>query len=82
VPHAIAAVELGKTSKADAKPDHPIRLIAIRTYRAIIASMSISLWTGRKPTPRTYEMIRCYSTGLADEEELIAHIAKLPRHDR
>jgi hypothetical protein len=27
---------------------------------------------------RTYEMICFYFTGLADEEELLAHIAKLP----
>lgn len=31
--------------------------IEIQTYCAIIASMLISLWTGRKPTLRTYEMI-------------------------
>lgn len=150
-----AIVELGKASKADARPDHPIRLITIRstphvkrskykggstgpgsdgvlriatnlldvpaeiiglifryrwtieiffrffkhvlgcrhllshdqngieiqTYSAIIACMLISLWTGRKPTLRTYEMICYYFTGLADEEELLAHIAKLKPHD-
>ena len=31
--------------------------IEIQTYCAIIACMLISLWTGRKPTLRTYEMI-------------------------
>ena len=31
--------------------------IKIQTYCAIIACMLISLWTGRKPTLRTYEMI-------------------------
>ena len=51
--------------------------IEIQTYMAIIACMLISLWTGRKPTLRTYEMICYYFTGLADEEELLAHIAKL-----
>ena len=150
-----AIVDLGKTSKADARPDHRIRLITIRTtphvkrgkykggstgpgsdgvlriatnlldvpaeiialifqyrwtieiffrffkhvlgcrhllshsangieiqtYCAIIACLLISLWTGRKPTLRTYEMICYYFTGLADEEELIAHIAKLKPHD-
>lgn len=146
-----AIVELGKSSSADARPDHPIRLITIKTtphvkrgkykggstgpgsdgvlriatnlldvpaeiialifryrwtieiffrffkhvlgcrhllsrsangieiqtYCAIIACMLISLWTGRKPTLRTYEMICYYFTGLADEEELIAHLEKL-----
>jgi hypothetical protein len=51
--------------------------IEIQTYCAIIACMLISLWTGRKPTLRTYEMICHYFTGLADEEELIAHLEKL-----
>lgn len=54
--------------------------IEIQTYMAIIACMLISLWTGRKPTLRTYEMICYYFTGLADEEELLAHIAKLQPH--
>ncbi len=54
--------------------------IEIQTYMAIIACMLISLWTGRKPSLRTYEMICHYFTGLADEEELLAHIAKLPPH--
>jgi hypothetical protein len=31
--------------------------IEIQTYCAIIACMLISLWTGRKPTLRRYEMI-------------------------
>jgi len=54
--------------------------IEIQTYMAIIACMLISLWTGRKPTLRTYEMVCHYFTGLADEEELLAHIAKLQPH--
>ena len=54
--------------------------IEIQTYMAIIACLLISLWTGRKPTLRTYEMICYYFTGLADEEELLAHIAKLQPH--
>jgi len=56
------------------------RGIEIQTYCAIIACMLISLYTGRKPTLRTYEMVCYYFTGLADEEELLAHIAKLKPH--
>ena len=48
---------------------------------AIIACLLISLWTGRKPTLRTYEMICWYFTGMASEEELLAHLAKLKAHD-
>jgi hypothetical protein len=57
------------------------RGIEIQTYCAIIACMLISLTTGRKPTLRTYEMICYYFTGLADEDELLAHLAKLKSHD-
>ncbi|NLE37449.1 MAG: IS4 family transposase [Pirellulaceae bacterium] len=55
--------------------------IEIQTYSAIIACMLISLWTGRKPTLRTYEMICYYFTGLAEEDELLAHLAKLQKQD-
>lgn len=54
--------------------------IEIQAYMAIIACMLISLWTGRKPTLRTYEMICHYFTGLAGEDELLAHLAKLQQH--
>jgi hypothetical protein len=53
--------------------------IEIQAYCAIIACMLISLWTGRKPTLRTYEMICHYFTGLAEEDELLAHLAKLQK---
>lgn len=55
--------------------------IQIQTYCAIIACMLISLWTGRKPTLRTYEMLCYYFTGLASEEELLAHLSKLQAQD-
>jgi hypothetical protein len=55
--------------------------IELETYAAIIACMLISLWTGHKPTLRTFEMLCWYFTGMADEEELLAHIAKLQKQD-
>jgi len=55
--------------------------IQLQTYAAIIACMLIALWTGRKPTLRTYEMLCWYFTGMADEEELAAHIARLRKQD-
>ncbi len=55
--------------------------IELQTYAAIIACMLISLWTGRKPTIRTYEMLCWYFTGMADEDELLAHIARLQKQD-
>jgi hypothetical protein len=51
--------------------------IEVQTYCAIIACMLIALLTGKQPTLRTYEMICFYFTGLADEDELMAHLKKL-----
>ena len=55
--------------------------IELQVYSAIIACMLISLWTGRKPTLRTYEMICWYFSGMADEDELLAHIGRLQKQD-
>jgi hypothetical protein len=55
--------------------------IELQTYAAIIACMLIALWTGRKPTLRTYEMLCWYFTGMADEDELLAHIGRLQKQD-
>ena len=51
--------------------------IELEIYAAIIACLIIALYTGRKPTLRTYEMFCWYLSGWADEEELIAHIEHL-----
>jgi hypothetical protein len=51
--------------------------VRIQVYLAIIASLLVSLWTGTKPTKRTFEMICHYFSGWASLEELLAHIAKL-----
>jgi hypothetical protein len=56
---------------------HRANGIEIQVYLAIIASMLIALWTGKKPTLRTVEMLRFYFTGWASLEELDAHIIKL-----
>jgi hypothetical protein len=55
--------------------------IQIQAYLAIIACLLISLWTGGKPTLRTYEMICFYLAGWADLNELTAHIEKLSQHN-
>jgi hypothetical protein len=51
--------------------------VTIQTYVAIIASLLLSLWTGKKPTKRTFEMFCFFFTGMATEAELLAHINKL-----
>ena len=54
--------------------------VTIQVYLGIIASLLISLWTGKKPTKRTWEMLQFYFCGLATADELLAHIRKLDDH--
>lgn len=51
--------------------------VAIQVYAALIASLLIVLWTNRKPTRRTWEMIQFYLLGWASLEELLAHLENL-----
>ena len=53
--------------------------IAIQTYCALIACMLINLWTGRKPTRATYEILGWYFLGWATLAEVEAHLEKLAR---
>jgi Transposase DDE domain len=55
--------------------------VTMQVYLGIIASLLISLWTGKKPTLRTFEMLQWYFSGMATEEELRAHIEGLKKHD-
>jgi hypothetical protein len=61
--------------------DHLLSLsengLTIVMYCALIASMLVTLWTGRKPTKRTFEMLCFYFAGWVTEDELLAHIARL-----
>ena len=52
--------------------------VTIQIYMAIIACIMILAMTGKLPTKRTYEMICFYLLGLAELEELEAHIKQLP----
>src|SRR6266404_576102 len=51
--------------------------VQIQVYLAIIASLLVSLWTGRKPTKRTFEMLCLYFSGWASAQEVLAHLDKL-----
>jgi hypothetical protein len=55
--------------------------VRIQVYVAIIASLLLSLWVGKKPTKRTYEMFCLFFAGWASEPELLAHIEKLHRQE-
>jgi hypothetical protein len=48
-------------------------------YAGLIASLLVVLWTGRRPTQRTLEMIQLYFQGWAALDELEAHIATLEK---
>ena len=50
--------------------------VTIQVYLALIASLLIVQWTGRKPNKRTFEMLCLYFQGWASEAELIAHLRK------
>lgn len=51
--------------------------VALQVYAALIASMLLFLWTGRKPTKRTFELFCFVQQGWATEEDLARHLAKL-----
>jgi len=51
--------------------------VAIQVYVALIASLLVSLWTGHKPTKRTFEMLCLYFAGWANENELRAYLRSL-----
>jgi hypothetical protein len=51
--------------------------VEIQAYMAIIACLIILIYTGGKPTKRTFEMICLYLQGWAELDELQTHIDKL-----
>jgi len=55
--------------------------VTLQVYVAIIASLLLSLWAGRKPTKRTYEMFCFFFAGWATEQEVLNHLDKLRQAD-
>jgi len=53
--------------------------VEILVYCALIATLLVVLWTGRKPTRRTLEMIQLYFQGWAQLDELEAHFQSLQK---
>ena len=51
--------------------------VQLQVYMALIASLLISLWVGRAPTKRTYEMLCFYLSGWASTREVLAHVERL-----
>lgn len=53
---------------------HKPQGIMIQIYCAILACMLINLWTGKRPTQRTIEMLAFYFMDVATEAEVLAHL--------
>jgi IS4 transposase len=53
--------------------------VEIQVYCGIIACLLIMLYTGRKPTKRTSEMVCFYLFGWASADEMERHIEALPK---
>jgi hypothetical protein len=51
--------------------------VQLQVYMALIASLLISLWVGRAPTKRTYELLCFYLSGWASPQEVLTHIERL-----
>jgi Transposase DDE domain len=55
------------------------RGVAIQIYLALIASVIVSLWTGHKPTKRTYEWLCFYLQGVVSDGEMHAYLRALDK---
>lgn len=51
--------------------------LTVQVYVALIANLLLTLWAGKKPTKRTFEMFCLFFMGWATEEELQKHLERL-----
>ena len=51
--------------------------LTVQVYVALIANLLLTLWTGKKPTKRTFEMFCLFFMGWASAEELQEHLERL-----
>jgi hypothetical protein len=56
--------------------------MTIVTYCALIASMLMTLWTGRKPNKRMYELLCFHFLGCLSDEELLRRLERLERRQQ
>ena len=56
--------------------------LTIVTYCGLIAAMLVTLWTGRKPTKRAFELLCFHFLGLIDDDELLRRIDRLERRQQ
>ena len=55
--------------------------VTIQIYVALIASLLVSLSTGRKPNMRTFEMLCFFFAGWATAEEVQRHLENLAKKE-
>ena len=55
--------------------------LTIQLYAALIASLLVSLCTGRRPTKRTFEMLCFFFAGWATAEEVQRHLETLAKKE-
>jgi hypothetical protein len=55
--------------------------VTIQVYAALIASLLVSLCTGRKPTKRTFEMLCFFFAGVATAAEVQRHLDDLAQRE-
>ena len=48
--------------------------VRIQCYCALIACMLLAIWSGKKPNKATWRMVGWFISGLASDEELLAHL--------
>src|SRR5215510_14854860 len=51
--------------------------VHLQVYMALIARLLISLWVGRAPSKRTFELLCFYLSGWATMREVITHVERL-----
>jgi hypothetical protein len=53
--------------------------LTVQVYVALIANLLLTLWAGKKPTKRTFEMFCLFFMGWATEAELLEHLERLKK---
>jgi Transposase DDE domain len=53
--------------------------LTVQVYVALIANLLLTLWAGRTPTKRTFEMVCLFFMGWATAEELQNHLERLKK---
>jgi hypothetical protein len=53
--------------------------LTVQVYVALIANLLLTVWAGKKPTKRTFEMFCLFFMGWATEAELLDHLERLKK---